>query len=151
MSIKRLRRFKVWPGKDKKTGPFFWVSIYPTKKGMYRHVDSMGYDTPHEYEAICLSYSSTIVEEDGSTTVTKCIGELVFYFDSLGSGIVSHECCHGAFRYLEHIGNPYVTPNEEECLKTGGIAVDSPEEIYCLAQGFMVNQFWTYYYDNIEK
>lgn len=86
----------------------FLCRIFDTKKEMYDYYTSyikkasIVMDPKLDFSAICMPYVKKRYA-DGKWIQAKDLGEILFYKDNIGAGIVSHELGHAAFWWSRHI------------------------------------------------
>lgn len=82
---------------------FFAVRVFDTKAEMFAHFRKRGKviglkrkDGHLNFEAICMCYERIRAKDDKRM---PDIGEVLFYRERLGAGIVAHEMLHAAMHY----------------------------------------------------
>lgn len=132
--------------KDK---PYFNVYIFRDQESMYRFFlkENKKYckDPETDFLAICQTYRTYKINPDGSEKMKDCIGNVLFYKDFIGGGVVSHEFVHAALHWYGACKAPH---------KKGWIIIknmEPDEEDICHAQSNMVVGFWLKYYELEEE
>lgn len=118
------------------------VFIWKTKNDMYVALPDKG---PYVFAAIsCGGDRYVEVKRNGRTRYQFCgeIGQLHFHEDQVRTGIITHECCHGAhtyFRYRKRF-DPIVILDSTR--NYGRRSVKDTEEAFCWVMGNMVREFF---------
>lgn len=114
---------------------FFTVRVFGSKAKMYAYFQKRGKsiglkpkDAHLNFEAICMCY-----ERLRAAKRMPDIGEVLFYRDRLGAGIVAHEMLHAAMHY-----DRLVSRNETATF-TANIGKEEERLAHCLTD--LVRQF----------
>lgn len=136
--MKNHKKFRIYP-EDKSL--FFRVRVFESKEKMYEHFDGVKENYPGQeknFEAICLNHKIEKKYPSSGWRLTPEVGEIWFYEDCIGGGIVSHEATHATMYYLERNGL-------EDYSRLG--AYGDMHEPMCWLQGKIVAEFWSRWYD----
>lgn len=132
--------FRVYPEKNRK---FYYLAfVFRSNALMYEHFDlsnaemewSKGANrTNGKFDAITESWVSTNYSgKPGRPRRGRCVGQILFYAGSVGSGVVSHEMSHAALHFSE----------KQRKVDAATLYDLNPQEKFCWIQGYLVAQFW---------
>lgn len=113
-------KFKLKPDKRKFDSFFidnafyFEVYIFENREDMRQYwrkrFKGQGDDN---FAGLCINQSMYKIQEDGTELIHPRIGFLLLNKERLGSGLISHECCHAAFQYDRLLGNTNAVYGEQ--------------------------------------
>lgn len=135
------RHFKLYPDNH-----WTWIQVH-VWKDQAEMWSKCGLPNP-KFEAI--SMMGTAVNENDDT-MTGRIGMVHFYYDRVGSGIVTHELCHvahGYFRLRRRMRKKFEIKNRNKKRHTDASNV---EESFCLLIGNLESQFWSNWFRQRKK
>lgn len=148
-----LCRFRVYVDRTKK-GPYYRVLVFKTLETMQEsyaaseRVRGVTRSRKLRFWAITswtATYYLRLRNGYRRWRKSKCCGTILFWKDSVTSGVVSHEMTHAAIFHAEAVGwlpfDPRIT------LKgASGLQAHGKEEKLCWLQGWLVCQFWRSWY-----
>lgn len=155
-------KVNLWPDRAKK--PYYWRAIvFESRRAMEIYwaqaAEISGQDPTPDFLAITLSTTILTIrvvktrKKKNGRSIRKwiqdhCLGQILFYRQRLGGGIVAHECGHAAFRYAENI----LKIKAKDLYHGGKMARRRcPEEQIMSCLGSMVSQFWRQFYARAPK
>lgn len=127
--MKPLTSFRVYPQASGHL--YFKVNIWPTKKMMHAHCWWLN----GNFEAACSAWRKI---KKGKKT--NDLGEINFFVNRLGAGLVSHELLHATMAHARV--HQYKRLSFE--IKCG--MVSDAEEYICDVLGRLTAQFWNKFY-----
>lgn len=130
-------RFKVYPEKKKRL--FYWVYVWPDRDALVERSKTLYPDFGHNHETygFCSLVKVWKVGSDGRKRRDSRCGEINFFREHIGAGIVSHEMTHAALGWAQRVG--VMLEQYEDWSKS---VVSDAEERYASAVGELVRQFY---------
>lgn len=139
------RKFRVYPVKaHEKPRSLFWdVLLFDTRESMQAYYQEYG--GTDDVAAVHCPMLCKKVSKSGKERLLPKLGELLFYVDSCGGGIVSHEFFHAVLWWARRAGLKF-RPDFWTIHD-----VDEAEETLCQVHGSLVSQFYVGFYKHCKK
>lgn len=136
MSVKPISTFRLnLEPRNKQWRRFYYeAKIFQARDEMHQYVEAnrkrLMFHGALRCEAITLSFDMLKLKDKRWHCSPK-VGEILFYTDSVGAGVVSHECTHAMFHFAVRSTRGSRFKSESRL-----------EEYHCWIQGWLVTQFW---------
>jgi len=150
----RVVKFNLWP--DRKRKPYYWkVFIFESRKAMMifwreqcRIQGRTGKEAREDFGALTQSWTilSIKITKSKRWVQDNSVGQMLFYRQHLGAGVVAHECLHAALKWAQSLAKIQVESlYVDETTTMVGSQKDGNERL-CAAEQRMVSQFWRAFY-----
>jgi hypothetical protein len=138
---KRRVSFRVYPDRAKTC--YYVVYIFRTEAEMFNHFQRTNIDPQMDtgkldFLAVCQGWDRFTIEAGKRRKRHPEIGQILFCVGQMGAGIVSHELTHATTYWA----------GRRTKLRFADLHADkATDERYAWAQGHMVSQFWTKFWE----
>jgi hypothetical protein len=131
--------FRVYPEKDRH---YFYIAyVFRDKATMYRHFEVSNIETEWKkgvnktngnFDAVTQSWHGWDYSgKRGRPRLSRNLGQILFYVDGVGAGVVSHEMSHATLHFFER-----------KRVSSAKLYDHKLQERFCWIQGHLVAQFW---------
>lgn len=127
-------KFNIYPQKGDKR--YYRVVVFNQKLEMRQYAQMFSHY--ENCEAVTFSYLAHRVNKAGKTTQLNRIGDILFYKNSFGAGIVAHEMTHAVNHWFK---NNKISFKLDKINKDWG----QHDEQHAWMVGYLTNQFWKKY------
>jgi hypothetical protein len=133
--------FRAYP--NGKSGLYFWVRIFRTRGEMHAYLRAHKIAAEDNLAGICCGWTKVRRRNGKTIYVSPEMGMICLCMERMGVAVVSHECTHAMFRYIDRKRidlRKYTQTERENHMASRG------EERACLALDELCHQIYDQFY-----